>query len=96
MSEDMIRRFTEDPSELMSHFRSIGRFVGKYSKTNQMLIENQRPGTLGVAARGTWERHGYEISGPSVRIVQSGTFLKSGDPAVRKWLDENPLKKVVE
>lgn len=96
MSEDMIRRFTEDPSELMSHFRSIGRFVGKYSKTNQMLIENQRPGTLGVAARGTWERHGYEISGPSVRIAQSGTFLKSGDPAVRKWLDENPLKKVVE
>ena len=95
MAEETLERLSSgDGASFAAHFRSIGRLLGKYSKTNQQLIEAQRPNTLGVASKGAWERRGYVVSGEPVEISQSSTFLKHGDAAVERWLIENPLREV--
>ena len=95
MADETLERLKEgDTGSFAAHFRSIGRFLGKYSRTNQRLIEAQRPFTLGVASKGAWERRGYAITGKPVSISQSSTFLKHGNPAVERWLMENPLREV--
>ncbi len=95
IAEELFERLSSDTSGLAAHFRSMGRFLGKYNKTNQLLIQAQRPETLGVASRSTWERYGYEPSGIPLKITQNITFVKGNDPAVLRWANENPLKEVL-
>lgn len=98
VTEELYERLTSSPEDLPSHFRSIGRLLGKYNKTNQLLIQAQRPETLGVASKSTWEDLGYTVPDDAdpIQIEARYTYLKKGDPGVEKWINENPLKEIAE
>lgn len=92
MVEELVDGFA-DEENLEGLFSSMGK-LGKYSRTNQVLIRAQRPDTLGIAGASYWKSKGYVPNGNPIMIQQHYLYVLNGSPAVRKALDENPLMRV--